>query len=151
MEPLLWSGYEYEFREKSPDWYWALGIVALAAAITAAIAGNALLAALIIVAAFTMALFATKRPTHTEFVLNDRGLVIGVKLYPYETLESYWIYGPEEKEELIVKSQKPLMPLILIPLEGVSATEVEKRLSLKLTKEEHVEPLSHRVMEFFGV
>ncbi|MFZ3043564.1 MAG: hypothetical protein WA058_00430, partial [Minisyncoccia bacterium] len=53
-----WEGREYDHGSKSADWYWALGIVAIASAIASVLFGNYLLAVLIVIAAATLALHA---------------------------------------------------------------------------------------------
>ena len=48
---LEWKGREYDHNPKSADWYWALGIIAVAATVAAILFGNYLLAVLIVIAA----------------------------------------------------------------------------------------------------
>ncbi|KKW40533.1 MAG: hypothetical protein UY91_C0041G0006 [Parcubacteria group bacterium GW2011_GWB1_55_9] len=43
---LEWKGREYDHNPKSADWYWALGIIAVAATVAAILFGNYLLAVL---------------------------------------------------------------------------------------------------------
>ena len=81
-----WEGKEYEFREKSADWYWALGIIAAAAAIASLLFGNVLLAILIIVAAAALAITAAKRTHVHRFAVTEQGLLIGERLYPFDTM-----------------------------------------------------------------
>ena len=146
--PISWSGYEYEFQHKSPDWFWALGILAIAGAITALILGNTLFAIVILLGAFAMALIAVKRPVLTEFVINERGIGIGKKLYPFDTLESYWVR--EESPALLIKSKKLLMHHLTIPLENAPLAAIDAALASKIKKEEHHEPVAHRILEAVG-
>jgi len=149
---IEWSAHEHEHKPKSPDWFWALGIIAVSGALSAIIFGNPLFALLLIVGAFVLAIHAAKPPEEITFQISDRGVRIGSALYPYRTLESFFVEHDEDgrKPKLLLKSRKMFVPYLIIPLEGVSPAEVEERLSEILEEEEMAEPLSQKVLEFFG-
>jgi|TARA_Y100000310_G_scaffold342803_1_gene447527 hypothetical protein len=148
---IHWKAFEYEHKEKSPDWFWALGIIAVAVAVTAIILNNVLLAILVLVGAFTLALYAAKKPDEASFELNDRGVVINKRMYPYQTLESFCVLDEEdESPKLLIKSKKILMPHIVIPISNVHPTEVHSHLITYLEEEEQDEPFSHKIMEYLG-
>ncbi len=88
---IRWQGYEYTHHKKSSDWFWVLGIVALSSAVVAIVFANILFALFILIGAFTLALFATKNPHLIHFEINKRGVAIDNTLYPFTTLESFWI------------------------------------------------------------
>jgi hypothetical protein len=152
MNTISWQGYEYTHHEKSSDWFWALGIVALSSAVTAVIFKNILFALLILTGAFTIALFAAKNPNLVHFEINRRGIAIDDVLYPFNTLESFWIDEDEHgHNSIILKSQKIIMPYIVIPMnETVEFEDVRNVLLTKLKEEELEEPASHKIFEFFG-
>ena len=72
-----WEGREYEHNPKSADWYWALGIVAVAGTVALVLFGNYLLAVLVVVATVAIALHAAKTPPLHRFQLTEHGLFIG--------------------------------------------------------------------------
>ncbi len=152
MEPTLkWQAYEHLHREKGPDWYWVLGIIAAGSALMAIVLGNFLFAILIIVAAFALALHATKTPDLISFEINEKGIVIDTTFYPYSSLKSFWL--DEEynlRDTLIVKSSRLFMPYIVIPLEEISPVEVREFLLDFLEEEEMHEPLLQKLVEYFG-
>jgi len=149
---ISWQGYEYTHHEKSSDWFWALGIVALSSAVTAIIFKNILFALLILIGAFTVALFAAKKPHLIHFEVTRRGVSIDDVLYPFTTLESFWIDEDEHGHlSLILKSQRVVMPYIIIPLsEAIEFEDIRNVLLEKLDEEELNEPISHKILEFFG-
>ncbi|NQV93095.1 hypothetical protein HQ403_01195 [Candidatus Kaiserbacteria bacterium] len=151
-DTISWQGYEYTHHEKSSDWFWALGIVALSSAITAIIFKNILFALLLLIGAFTVALFAAKRPHLIHFEITRRGVTIDDALYPFSTLESFWIDEDEHgHHSLILKSQRLIMPYVVIPLdESVQFEDIRNILLIKLEEEEMQEPTSHKIFEFFG-
>lgn len=152
MDTISWQGYEHTHHEKSSDWFWALGIVALSSAVVAIVFENILFALLILIGAFTVALLAAKTPHLIHFEINRRGIAIDDLLYPFSTLESFWIDEDEhEHHTLILKSQRVIMPYIIIPLdELIEFEDVRNVLLTKLEEEELHEPISHRILEFFG-
>ena len=149
---ISWQGYEYVHREKNSDWFWALGIIALSSAITAIIFKNILFALLILIGAFTLALFAAKKPYLIHFEITRRGVSIDDTMYPFVTLESFWIDEDEYGHyTIILKSQRIVMPYIVIPLsELIEFEDVRNVLLTKLEEEELHEPVSHKILEFFG-
>jgi len=151
-DTISWQGYEYTHYEKSSDWFWALGIVALSSAVTAIIFKNILFALLILVGAFAVALFAAKKPHLIHFEITRRGVAIDDVFYPFTTLESFWIDEDEHGHHtLIIKSERVIMPYIIIPLsESIEFDEVRDILLAKLDEEELHEPVSHKILEFFG-
>ena len=95
--PLFeWEGREYDHEPKSAEWYWALGIIALAGVVAAVLFGEYLIAALVAFAAAALALHAAKVPPIHHFRLVEEGLVIGDELHPYARMESFSILEDPE-------------------------------------------------------
>ncbi len=151
MQPLTWTALEYEHYERSNDWFWSLGIVALGGAILAILLGNVLFALFIVLGAVTLALYALRHPHRVAFEINDRGIVEGGTLFPYATLDSYDIHEHHQVPRLIVKSQKVVMPYITIPLEEVTPEDVRAALNSRLLEIDIPESLSEKIMEVFGL
>ncbi|MCH7529591.1 hypothetical protein IIB50_00515 [Patescibacteria group bacterium] len=150
--PIQWNAFEYEHKERTVDWFWALGIVALAGTIAAFMLSNILFGVLIVIGSFTLALFANRHPDLIQFKINERGVVIGDTLYPYKTLDSFWI-SDEYKNidpKLIIKSKKVFMPYLIIPLADADCQAIHDYINKYLEEKEHNEPLSHKILELFG-
>ena len=105
-----WEALEYEYTHKNPDWFWALGIIAIAAAATSIIFSNILFALVILIGAFTLGINSAKRPNIVHFKINGRGIVINKKLYPFTALSSFWVEDDDEhaQPKLLIKSKKYL-------------------------------------------
>lgn len=152
---ISWSVQEEHSGEKSTDWFWALGILAISAASAAFILRNVLFGILILIASFLLALYVIKKPQTIRYALTKRGIRINEELYPYQTLESYWIHldahNPEDNPLLLVKSKEFFAPLLSIPLaEEVRPEDVADILNDLLELEEHDPPMAHRLLELFG-
>lgn len=148
--PLAWTAFEYEHRERSSDWFWSVGIVTVGAAVLAIVFGNLLFAVVIIVGALALSLHVLRHPSEIRYEIGDKGIAAGAVLYPYSTLESFWIHEHSTPDKLILTSKKMVMPHISIPLSGVTAEQVRDALIERLPEEEVLPSLSERIMETLG-
>ncbi|HEY4500765.1 MAG TPA: hypothetical protein VJI70_00640 [Candidatus Paceibacterota bacterium] len=124
---LEWEGREYDHNPKSTDWYWALGIIAVAGTIASVLFGNYLLSALIVIAAVALSLHAAKEPPLHHFRLTDQGIFIGDELHRFERMESFSVLEDVKGElppMISIKTESWLSPHLIIPLEGVDADAV---------------------------
>jgi hypothetical protein len=146
---IEWSAPEYEYHEKSSDWFWALGIITVGLFLSAILLKSFLFAFLILLSGFSLALYSARKPNNISFKINVQGIHIGETIYTYENLKSFWIdYEPPHKKELIVESKKTLMPHIAIMLGEADPLRVRDYL-LKFLKEEKIEePLTTSIARF---
>ncbi len=153
MEPqkINWKAYEYEHKNNSTDWFWGVGVIAIAIAIAAIIYNNVLFAIFILLGAFTLLMYAVRKPKEINFEINKRGVVVDNILYPYATIESFWIRENGHDKKLVLQSEKVLMPHIIIPLTSeVDHEFLHEFLSEFLEEEEHHESLADVVMDYLG-
>ncbi|HZS43198.1 MAG TPA: hypothetical protein VFA52_03210 [Candidatus Paceibacterota bacterium] len=153
LSPLTWQALEYHHEPKSVDWFWAVGIIALCIAVTSVIYGDILFAILVLIGAGSLAIYAVREPELVQFELNEKGVRIDRKLYPYATLESFWVEehrNVHPRPKLLIKSQKITMPLIVIPIEEIHPDDIRNFILNYLPEEEHYEPLSQKLMEYLG-
>jgi len=148
---ISWEAPEHHHVEKGNDWFFALAIVILALVVVAVLFNNVLFALLIGLAGGALAVSAAKGPAIVPYAVTVRGIKIEDRLYPFSTLDSYHI---EEEDpcgpQLLVKSEKRLMPLIVMPIPRDHIDDIEDILKEKLEEEELVEPFLVKVLELFG-
>ena len=150
--PLRWSAYEHEHIERSGDWFWALGIVGVSAALTSILFSNVLFAILIIVAAFTVGIIARTPPELIEFELSDRGIRVGGALHRYDEIISFWVEDEHDREPLLlVDTTKFMSPNLIIPIEDIDPAMVREFLQQRAEERPMKEPVSHKILEFFGI
>lgn len=138
-EVIRWQAPEYEFRKKTADWFWSVGIITLALALSAVFLKNFLVVLMIILGGFSLALYGARKPKTVSFEINPRGIVVGKRIYYYDDLKSFWIhYDPPEKKELAAESKKTFMPHIKIMLGDTDPEEIRRYL-LSFLKEEKIE------------
>lgn len=156
MENLSWSALEYEEKERSKDWFWALGVIIITSSLAAIIYGNYFFAVLLILSGILLGFFAIKKPDVISYELNQKGLVIRSRLYPYDNIKSFFVqidFSPQSeiKPTLFIKSQRVFMPIISIPIHRDMAEDIHAVMfANNIPEEEMREHLSEKIMEILG-
>jgi len=136
----VWEGREYDHDPKSGDWYWALGIIAVAGTVAAALFGNFLLATLIVIGTVAIALHAAKEPPLHRFQLVEKGIMIGDELHPFERMISFSMLEDIEgtlPPLISIKTESWFSPHLVIPLEGVDVDAVYAYFLQHVHEDEH--------------
>jgi hypothetical protein len=150
MQKISWETHEYFHTEKSNDWYWIVGIVTLSIAVIAVILNNIIFGILIIVASFTLSLFASRKPDVVTVTLDNVGVTFGRTRYPYANLESFWFETRDAHPRLLLKSNKLFMPFVVIHANMDDYEDIREYLSYHLKEEEHTEPILEKVLIYLG-
>ena len=158
-EKLSWTVLEYEEKDRSPDWFWALGIIVVTSSIAAIIFGNYFFAVLLILSGLLLGFFAIKKPDTVTYELNARGLKIRNRLYPYENIKSFWVQLDMKRETnqeilkpiLFIHSERVFMPILSIPIYEELAQDIHSiMLSQNVAEVEMKEHPSEKIMEVLG-
>lgn len=160
---LEWSALEYEEKDRSQDWFWALGIIVITSSIASIILGNYFFAALLILGGVLLGFFALKKPEIVVYELNDKGLKIRNRLYPYENIKAFWVqlekkislnpsdHRTEMKPMLFINSERIFMPVISIPINETIADDIHSIfLAQDIAEVEMKEHPSEKIMEILG-
>lgn len=150
MEKLAWSHLEYEEKERSTDWFWALGIIVIVGSLTSIVYSNYFFAALLVLSGILLGFFATQKPKMVSYELNGKGLQIRTRLYPYENIKSFWVQI-EPNSLLFINSGRIFMPIISIPIERYMAEDIHSIMtSQNIAEEEMKEHISEKIMDTLG-
>ena len=148
---IEWDAHEYEHKERSPDWFWAVGIVAFALAFASIILGNVILGILILVATFALITFAKRDPDEIHVVIDEKGITRDKIRYLFSSLESFWVDLEHPHKKIIIRSEKLFMPYIVIPLaEEVDTERLRRILSRYMHEEFHSLPLAEKALDYLG-
>lgn len=155
MEPSLrsvtWEAPEHHHVEKGNDWFFALTIIIIAFVVVAILFNNTLFALLIGLSGGALAVSAAKRPSIISYAVTVRGVKIDDQLYPFSSLASYAIDEEDLRgPQLLIKSARKIMPLIVIPIPIDHVDDIESILKEKLEEEELEESFFIKVLELFG-
>lgn len=145
-----WEAVGYLFEEKSADWYWSLGIVAVAGAIASALFGNVILALLILAASGTLALSTLKRPRVHRFQITEEGVMIDENLYEYDSIASFSVLeyiDPKMPPCLSLRTHKLLAPHLLIPIVNQDPLEIYEFFADHVEEGKHDESVVDRIID----
>ncbi len=145
---LEWEAYDKVSKENSPDWYWAVGIIALSIMITAIVLNNILFAVFVVISTAALFLRTLQKPRIISYELTNRGLWVNRNFQPFTLFESFFVEELEPK--LLLKAKGLITPLSIIPIESIDPQTVREFLQDYLPEEEMHEPLSKRIMEYLG-
>ncbi|MDP2655068.1 MAG: hypothetical protein Q8P17_00690 [bacterium] len=150
---LEWEGREYDHNPKDADWYWALGIIAIAGVIATILFGNYLLTVLILIAAGAITLHAAKHPPLHRFRLVEQGILIGDELHLFERMLSFSVLEDVDGKfppMISIKTESWLSPHLIIPLEGVDADRVYDYFLQHVDEGEHTHTFPDVVAAWLG-
>ena len=145
---IQWQAHEYEYKKKSPDWFWALWIVSAAVIFISIMFGSALFAILVFVASFTLSLQAVRKPSLITYKIDELGITVGDKTYLYKNINSYDIKD-EEELEIIFKLKSKFMPFVTIPIiEEIDIQKIEGFLMDRIEKEGIEKPVVDKLAKY---
>lgn len=137
---LAWKAPEFVFYKKTQTWYIVVGLIGLVLLIFAIFSQNYIMAITFILIFAVIFLFANKRPRELTFGITTKGIRIQNRIYKFDHLESFWIfYDLPHLKLLSLKSKKPLMPHIHVPLGSSNPVEIRKILLDYLEEKEQSE------------
>ncbi|MFZ2048873.1 MAG: hypothetical protein WAV25_01065 [Minisyncoccia bacterium] len=148
---IEWDAHEYEHKERTQDWFWAVGIIAVSISIASIIFGNIIFGIFILVATFSLSLYINRPPEILKMRIDSLGIARNKIYYPFETIHSFCIDIEHPHKKILLRSKKMFMPLIVIPLgEEVSSDKVNSILKEFLPEEYQQLPFLENVLEFLG-
>jgi len=137
---LEWKAPEFEYHPKNKSWVLIPGAIAVVLFIWSVLIGNYLFALLIILAYFSISIYAFKKPALVRVVITSQAIKVNQSLYEYENLSSFWIfYDSDGVKELSLKSKKTVMPYIKIPLGKENPVKVRQALIKYLSEKKQEE------------
>lgn len=151
LKAISWEAPEHHHVEKSSEWFAVVGILTLAAAAAAYALGNILFAVLIMLIGLVMSLVTIRTPEIIPYAVSARGIRVDDRLYPYTTLESYYIDEDDPKgPQLLLKGERLIMPLIVIPIPEDEVDEIEDIIAMKIPEEHLEESFFAKLLESVG-
>jgi hypothetical protein len=141
---VSWQADKYDFIPKANSWYWAVGIIAGAAAIAAIILADYLFAVIALLGGFSVMLLGSSPPKRHTYRLTDRGFMIGERLIPYRDMVVFAIHEGEQPTLNIETTT--LMGIVSVPLGNTDRRVIE--MELKNQNIEEVESLRSFINAF---
>ncbi len=116
INPIEWSAPEYSHKERTMDWFWSIGLIALVGAIIAIWFGNYIFAIFILISGACLILFTLRHPQEITFSVKTEGLTIGKDSYEWKTIKGFHIKRGNPDGKLLILTSKHFLPIYTIPL-----------------------------------
>lgn len=149
---IAWKALEYEYVEKSADWYWIVGTIgALVTAISYFI-GNWSFAILVVISTIMFMFLATRRPGWITVKLNHKTISINNRNKYLKHYDEFNI--DEERNKLLLHHTQSYKPALIIPLPPDAPTDkiitlLEDELDME-QNEELLEPYLEVILHRLG-
>ncbi len=147
---VSWTASEYIEHQRGADWYLMLfgGTIALAA-ITYFITKDYFATSVMVILGVIVAAFSRHRPKQIDYELNDSGVNIGPKSYPYRSFKSFAVMRDEAVPSIMLMPLKRFMPPISIyfaePDEEPITSVLGAHLPYEDQKPDQIDRLSRRL------
>lgn len=147
-----WEAFEYKDRAMKTDWFWALGIIALAGSVAAFIYGNFLFGVFIILASVAVVFFGTVKPKLVKYEIKEVGVIYENVFYPFESLHAFWMSEHDENDKkVLLRSERMFVPILTLPYNTEDeADSIYAALIDNIPEEPLQEPWGHLIMERLG-
>ena len=151
-ETISWEVLTHVHRERTNDWYWALGLIAVVAAGLSIWLGNLLFGILILLCAGSIGALAMRGPREHSVEINSRGISVDGTLYPYRTLKSFWVDANPEYPRLFITTGGIITPHMALPLDDANHAEVVRAYLYPRLEEVEQEPhLGEHIAHLLGL
>ena len=155
MEEALkhWQSHEHRRPEKQRDWFWILGIIAVAGAVLAFYFDNTIFGIFILIAGLALGLNHYRKPDEVSVTITGRGITFGKYLYPFASYRSFWIeddhiHGPR----ILMHPTNNFLPLLAIPISEDEDIDDVRDILLEFLHEEFLEEsLVHKLFDKLGI
>ena len=152
-EGIFWQTYAFQYKKKTADWFWAVGIICLAIAIISTIYGDPLFALFIIMVGGLLIMTGNKKPDVLEIKLNDKGIEINSILYPFQNIKTFWVEDNKNSfPKLILRIERVINPMMILPIETdyIEPNTIRDHLLNFVPEDKAIEPISHKIMDYLG-
>ena len=126
--PIEWQAPEYTHKERSADWFWTIGLVALVGALLAIWFHNFVFAIFILISGACLIMFTLRPPEIVTFVVKTESLMIGKDEYLWKKIKGFTIKSGSPYGKLIVLTSKKFLPVYTIPFPPTLADQLRDAL-----------------------
>lgn len=147
---LSWEASEYVAHQHGALWYLSvLGITVGLVAFLVLVLGEWLSAAVVVLMVIALVIYAHRAPRTLKYSLNQAGILVGAKFYPYGVFRSFALVQGQAFLTIELDPLKRFMPRLSMfidqdDLDGVVET-LEEHLPRAERKADVVDRLSHKL------
>jgi hypothetical protein len=150
MGEVTWTTLEFEPQDRHPDWNWYVGLISAIIAAITFFYGDIFFGIFIVVAGITVIIYAIRPPKHLTIRIIEQGVVINDDITPYASITQFWLDETDKPDKLLLLVKGSFVPLLSLPLEGVTAETVRAALKPHTTEAFLRESRSIKIFEHLG-
>lgn len=152
IETINWIAPEYLHKEHSNDWFWTIGLVAIAGTIAAIWFESYVFAIFIFISGVSLIMFTVKQPRIFEFKIDDNGLMVNKEEFPWKNLKSFNTKEIEggDFDKLLIETNKSFLPIYTFFTPKEITDQIKKELSKVIKKSDIDESRTIQFAEKMG-
>jgi hypothetical protein len=141
VEKLLleWTVPARPYKNRTREFYTTIGSIAFLLAVILLLLKEFLLIGVIISFAFLSYVLASHKPEDATHQLTTSGVRTDSKLYPYDSLLSFWLKKQYDQELVICKTKNPFPGIILMVIDPKKRDAIIKHIGEKIPLEKPVD------------
>jgi len=150
LPTIVWQGPEYTHQEKTVDFLWTIGLIAIVLAGLAVWNANYLFAIFILLSACCLILFSVRPPQIVNVEINTDGIKIGRSFYVWKSVAGFHIIKGTPYAKLLLKTKRQFLPVLTITIPAERVSETRTTLLKVIPDIELAESRSMQFMEKLG-
>lgn len=138
IQPVSWTASEFIAHEKSGGWYLGLLVASVVlAALVYLLTKDGISASVVVVGALFLAIYAGRQPRQLEYSLDNQGVSIGGKYFPYVGFRSFSIVDEGAFSSIVFMPLKRFAATTTIYYAPDDEDKIIDLISAHLPHEEH--------------
>lgn len=135
---IEWTASEYAASPKNAGWFLALAAGSiLLAAVVYLLTSDLVSTAVIIILGIIVGIFAARQPQVLQYAVDNNGVHVGPKLYPYNVFKSFSVADDQAIGFIQLMPLKRFMPPLTIHYDPADEDKIASTLAEYLPFEEH--------------
>lgn len=148
-----WTVPEYEQKKRSNDWFWGVGLIAVAGVVVSAIFGNFLLAVLLCISGLLLIVFARHSPAILHVEISEQGVQVNSTFHAFTAIKSFWVIDRNfGMPKLILNFDRRFNTIVSIPIHpDIPLAGIRNIMLTYSTEEETAEPFAEQFTDVLGL
>lgn len=149
LNAISWTASEFIAHSKTASWYVILGTITAVLAVLAYFLADIVTSVVVIIVALLFGYMASRKPRELPYTVDEHGIQVDKKIYPYSSFKSFSIIQEEGIESIwLMPLQRfaPGLSIYFAPQEGQKIVNyLGNYLPFEERKLDAVDKLMHRI------
>lgn len=150
MPNIVWTALEFEKKKKHRDWVWYAGLIAIIVSGLAFYYGNIFFGIFAILAGIIVIIYSNRNPKEISVEISNDSLIINNERIVFSEIQQFWLDESGKQDKLLLLTKSLILPLLVLPVEGVSADDVRTFLKEHIKEEFLRESTGNVLFDYLG-